>query len=163
MPRYNFSSIFAIALLCITDGCCAPRTVPQTPANIDKLIDYLVSTIDDSPSVSLHYDYTRSVTELILIGEPAIGKILPLMEKPEVVTRMRACNALAGITRQMYKTEQEWQTFWISLGNLQAEQPLAERQHAIHLWNQWLRSREQTAPINALQPTATPPSVLTRP
>src|SRR6266851_9129746 len=62
-------------------------------------IRHLVQTIDDNADI-LHADLTPSVQQLTRLGLPAAQAVLPLLNDPKQLTRMRAFVVLGNIVMQ---------------------------------------------------------------
>jgi len=90
-----------------------------------RALEACLKTLDDAPD-SLHADYTPSVGSLIAIGKPALAPLVERLGAPAQLTRMRATNAVLGITKKMFGfdtksgwphgAEQRWDGWWGSIG-----------------------------------------------
>jgi hypothetical protein len=116
----------------------------------------LVRTIDCDPYV-LHFDYTPSVDKLIKMGDPAIPRMLDLMlldGQYDSSTRLHAKTVLWNIILDKCGFSQDWRerdsnavgarasALWKSLGDLQDDAPLADRERAVKLWREWLAKQK---------------------
>ena len=139
-------------MTCLVAGCHQPQ---KSPTAIEQKVDALIAKIDENPDI-LHSDYTPAVSELVRIGEPALPMVLPLMEHANEMTRLRASHVLEIVTMEMHGFswghgwnkeggEAKWRAFWHSLGDLRYDASLAERQTAMRLWYEWIRTRKKPA------------------
>jgi D-alanyl-D-alanine carboxypeptidase len=117
-------------------------------------IERLVSTINDKPDM-LHKHLTPSVNRLMVIGEPAIPRVLELMLDKDADTRLRAVTVIRVITMTNHgfkpgrgwlqdEDEVKWRQFWASLGNLEWNAPADDRKKSIALWKEWLKRQKQS-------------------
>src|SRR5262245_1957885 len=102
----------------------------------------------------LHKHLTPSVNRLLVIGEPAIPRVLELMLDEDKYTRLRAVTVIRTIsmTKHGFKPgrgwlqnedEVKWRQFWKSLGNLEWDATEADRKKSVALWKEWLKSQKQ--------------------
>lgn len=134
---------------------CSSRAAEPAPAPrpVEPLED-LIRSINDNPN-HLYREFTPSVNKLIERGDPAIPRILDLIESNNKDTRLRAITVLRGITLQQHgcalsrgwrdkSDEARFYDLWISLGDLSEYAPRADRVLAVKLWRAWLVARDAT-------------------
>lgn len=129
---------------------CTQRLVYEPPATAQE-IEALVRTIDDK-SDPLHSDLTPAIHELVDIGERVIPRMLDLMlldGEYDSFTRLHASTVLWRITFKKCKSRSDGadhdfnaimaraNALWKSLGDLDHDSPLADREQAVKLWRAW--------------------------
>jgi hypothetical protein len=111
-------------------------------------IAQLVQTIDDNPD-RLHADVTPSVLKLTKLGLPAARAVLPLLDSPKQLTRMRAFRVLGNVVMRHYGwqpqqgyavagQEERVRDLMQANGDYTVTAPREERQQAIAKWRAWL-------------------------
>jgi hypothetical protein len=139
----------ALLTFCIGGGCAWQGLFTQ-PAPEEQL-EYLVQHITAHPDW-MHAGYSSETSKLINLGDPAIPRMLDLMlldGKYDRFTREHAQTVLYHIMCKKYGFEsgRGWSdphgqeradALWKSLGDLDADAPLEEREGAVKLWREWL-------------------------
>ena len=143
-------------------GCTTP-VAPDTVAGPDsdaaaRHVQQLLDKLDDDPDI-LHFDSTPAVSELIVIGEPAIEPTLPYLLSENEDTRLHAERVIYGAMMRMHGfvlgrgwsqpgLEQEFQRLSETLWDFEAmggksvvQSPVQERQAYIERVKRWLASR----------------------
>jgi hypothetical protein len=136
---------------CTASGCAWQQLFTRSAPSPEERLDALVRTIDNDPDV-LHADHTPSVHKLIELGDAAIPRMLDLMllnERGDRNTRLHAKTVLFYIIAEKngFESGRGWSdpdgmersnALWKSLGDLDDEAPLEERERAVKLWREWL-------------------------
>jgi hypothetical protein len=93
----------------------------------------------------LHNDYTPAVHKLVEIGAPALPRMLDLMLRDgpyDSFTREHVEKILWDIILKKcggyLQGNERANALWKSLGSLNSDAPLAERERAVKLWREWL-------------------------
>jgi hypothetical protein len=108
----------------------------------------LAAAIDEHPDPA-HGDYTPAVHALVRAGLPALPAVLPLLESPDVFTRLRAQRVLEGVTRAWVKArtpalpltrraDRAWMQLWRENGDYDWEAAPAARAAAVERWRAWV-------------------------
>jgi hypothetical protein len=144
-------SMFGVAII----GCpAAPPAAPIPESRRPKravtddqrrTIEKHVKEINDEPLANAQY--TVAMTELAIIGEPAIPFVLPLAMSDDKLTRMRAAYVLYDILLRhaCHNNRDETEALWTRLGPIDWEDESGDgaehRKAAIRLWEEWMDKR----------------------
>ena len=120
--------------------------------SVAEKIEFLIAHLHDDPDPQ-HAEYSTAVYDLIEIGEPAIPRMLDLMESSDFLTRLRAETVIrsfseefiAGPNGDMQWTNEmgnRWLALWEKLGALDAQASAETRRESVAKWRNFLSERK---------------------
>jgi len=104
-----------------------------------RALDALIATLDDFPDI-LRSPFTLAVDALVEVGQPALPRVVPLLDASDSQTRARAFLVLRSVIEASSDVA-DFQALWRSLECYDPNGAEPQRHAAALRWRDWIAAR----------------------